>query len=178
VMLDGGWRTDMHTTDDERRLYYVGMTRAAQTLTLCEFANCNPFSSTLDAATLAIDWQGEYKSELRKQYVTLSLSEIDIGYAGRLPENSVIHRNIAKVSVGSPLHLQEDSGRYLLLDAEGSPLGRTAASFKIDGLIEACTAAAVVVRYAEDSEEKYRNQSKSRRWEVVLPKLILGPVNS
>ncbi len=37
VLLDGGWNTDEEELEAERRLYYVGMTRAEQTLTLCEF---------------------------------------------------------------------------------------------------------------------------------------------
>ncbi len=171
VMLDGGWHTDMQTTEDERRLFYVGMTRAAHTLTLCEFANSNPFSTALTSVALAIPWQGDYNPDLSKRYLTLALSEIDIGYAGRQSDSADIHRNIAKLCAGDPLYWQEDNNRYLLLDAQGNVVGRTAASFEMDGQIESSTVSAVVVRYAEDSEE-FRERMKSKRWEVVVPKVI------
>lgn len=48
AVLDGGWPTGAEARNDERRLYYVGMTRAEQTLT-CEFSNGNPFSRHLPA---------------------------------------------------------------------------------------------------------------------------------
>ncbi|WP_162960686.1 3'-5' exonuclease, partial [Pseudomonas aeruginosa] len=50
VLLDGGWSNRSDTLSDERRLYYVGMTRAEQTLTVCEFAAGNPFSRHLSNA--------------------------------------------------------------------------------------------------------------------------------
>ncbi|MDO8908453.1 MAG: ATP-binding domain-containing protein [Pseudohongiella sp.] len=177
LMLDGGWLTELPTLEDERRLYYVGMTRAAQTLTLCEFESHNPFSSILSSSSVAIHWQGEYNPDLGKRYMTLALSEIDIGYAGRQPESAEIHRNIARLSVGSPLRWKEDSNnRYLMLDTDGNIVGRASASFRLDGLIESSTVAAVVVRYAEDSEEQYRDHNKCKRWEVVVPKVVLSPI--
>lgn len=178
VMLDGGWSTDIQTNDDERRLYYVGMTRAAHTLTLCEFSSGNRFSSTLESTSVAKLWQGEYKSELCKRYRTLSLSELDIGYAGRQLDNAEIHQHIARLSAGSSLYWKQSNGRYLLLDAQGNVVGKTAESFRLDGEIEASVVGTIVVRYAEDSDERYRHQCKTNRWEVVVPKVILSESRS
>ena len=174
IILDGGWSMDVKTMDDERRLYYVGMTRAADTLTLCEFTNGNRFSPAIESVTAATHWQSDYNHELCKRYQTLSLSEIDIGYAGRQPANAEIHQHIARLSAGSPLHWREDNDRYLLLDAQGNVVGRTSASFRLDGRLEVSIVSAVVVRYAEDSEEQYRHPSKTTRWEVIVPKVTLG----
>jgi ATP-dependent DNA helicase RecQ len=173
VLLDGGWSSDSAAMEDERRLYYVGMTRAAGTLTLCEFAGGNRFSSTLDAVTTPLAWQGDYDARLCKHYRSLALNEVDIGYAGRFAPGAPIHKKLSRLRPGGPLQCMERDGRYLFVDAEGFVVGRTAAAFRLTGTIESCSVAAVVVRYADDSEEPYRSSCKSSRWEVVIPRLVL-----
>jgi len=174
VILDGDWRAAEASTEDERRLYYVAMTRAAHTLTLCEFADGNPFSASLGSATLASHWRGEFDPALGQRYQTLALAELDLGYAGRQPPQADIHRRIANLAVGSPLAWREDNGRYLLLDPEGNVVGRTSGAFRLDGHLVTSTVGAVVVRYAEDAEEQFRHLCKSSRWEVVVPKVTLA----
>lgn len=173
VMLDGEWSNNPQTLDDERRLYYVGMTRAAQTLTLCEFAGGNCFNPTLASVSTTMQWNGDYNPALLKRYWTLTLSEIDIGYAGRQPPNAAIHKHLAELKPGSPLQWQADNGRYWLLDADGNIVGRTAANFRLSGTLESSSVDAMVVRYAEDSEEQYRHYTKISRWEVMVPKVVL-----
>ncbi|WP_164198455.1 hypothetical protein, partial [Stenotrophomonas maltophilia] len=70
---------------DERRLYYVGMTRAEQTLTLCEFSTANPFSGSLSVDIAQQAFTGDYSAALERRYLQLSLKDIDIGFAGRSP---------------------------------------------------------------------------------------------
>ncbi|MFU8763919.1 MAG: RecQ family ATP-dependent DNA helicase [Haliea sp.] len=170
VVLDSGWSKDARSMEDERRLYYVGMTRAAETLTLCEFAGGNPFSPSLKPATASTPWQGDVDPALRKQYLTLALSEIDIGYPGR-QRGVGIHQNIARLAPGSVLTWQVEDGRHVFLDAQGNVVGRAAASFQFNGAVEEGTVAAIVVRYADDSEEAYRDRYRAPRWEVVVPKV-------
>ena len=73
VLLDGGWSNRSDTLSDERRLYYVGMTRAEQTLTVCEFAAGNPFSRHLSNAATSKVFHGEPLPALEKRYLQLSL---------------------------------------------------------------------------------------------------------
>ena len=49
VVLDGGWNRvgQAEDTDAPRRLYYVAMTRAKQTLTLAHLPGTNPFLDAL-----------------------------------------------------------------------------------------------------------------------------------
>lgn len=72
VVLDGGWSTQPDTLSDERRLYYVGITRAEQTLTLCEFPGGNPFARNLIEEVTGRTFPGEFMPELEKRYLQLA----------------------------------------------------------------------------------------------------------
>lgn len=170
VLLDGGWSTQENTLADERRLYYVGMTRAEQTLTLCEFADGNPFSRSLTKNIQQYVFQGKALPELEIRFQQLALKEIDIGFAGRQQPHAQIHKAIKNLREGDSLTLREDAGRYQLFDTQGNMVGRTSKLFQPQIGFNHCEVAAVLVRFAEDSEEQYRNLHKCERWEVVVLK--------
>lgn len=174
VLLDGDWRKNASTLEEERRLYYVGMTRAEETLCLCEYDDGdNPFSSSLSSATRDQRWAGDALPSLDKRYCELSLAEIDIGYPGRTPETAPIHAHIARLKPGSPLYWQREDERFLILDEQGHVVGRTSKAFKPAGRIESSEVTAIVVRYASDAEERYRSRCKASRWEMVVPTVVM-----
>lgn len=170
-LLDGAWSID---NDDERRLYYVGMTRAEQTLTLCQFGEQNhyPHSDTL----FQLPFKGAMEPDLNTQYRVLTMRDVDIGYAGRFADSSVIHQAIKNLRVGDPLYFEARDNRYAILDKQGVEVGRTARSFQLDFAPEHCEVADIIVRYNEDSEEIYQKHNRSLQWEVVIPRVI-GSVN-
>lgn len=170
VLLDGGWSTQVDTLADERRLYYVGMTRAEQTLTLCEFVDGNLFSRSLMRDVQQHAFQGKHLPELEVRFQQLTLKEIDIGFAGRQSPHARIHEAVEALREGDPLALKEEAGRYQLLDRQGNVVGRTAKSFQPQIGFDQCEVAAVMVRFAEDGEEQYRDLNKCERWEVVVPR--------
>lgn len=170
ALLDGGWNAQANTLADERRLYYVGMTRAEQTLTLCEFTDGNPFSRSLMTDVQQYVFQGRHLPELEARFQQLTLKEIDIGYAGRQPPHAQIHKAIEGLREGDPLTLKKEGTCYRLLDKQGNVVGRTAKSFQPKIGLDQYEVAAITVRFAEDSEAQYRNLSKCERWEVVVPR--------
>ncbi|CAK14830.1 RecQ family ATP-dependent DNA helicase [Pseudomonas entomophila] len=171
VLLDGGWNTRAKTLDDERRLYYVGMTRAEQTLTLCEFTADNPFSGCLAPSTRRAVFSGQHQPSLDKRYQQLSLKDIDIDHPGRKSESHEIHAALRKLRSGMRLRFEADGERYLLLDEAGQEVGRTSQSFQPEFLVEQCEVADIVVRSREDSAEKYRDWIKCDCWELVVPRI-------
>lgn len=171
VLLDGGWTAQLDTVNDERRLYYVGMTRAEQTLTLCEFPGGNPFSRHLIDEVVVRAFRGELLPELDKRYLQLSLKDIDLDFAGRQPPSASIHAALARLEPGDPLVFKAQDDRYLILDAKGQVVGRTARSFKLELEVEHCEVAAVLVRHSERSEEAFRAHHRSEQWELVVPKI-------
>ncbi|WP_394329606.1 UvrD-helicase domain-containing protein [Aquipseudomonas alcaligenes] len=172
VVLDGGWSTNSDSQPDERRLYYVGMTRAEQTLTLCEFSGGNPFSRYLVGEVMERVFQGEALPALEKRFLPLSLTDIDLDYAGRQPPNAAIHKALAGLEPGDPLMLQAHDERYLILDAKGQVVGRTAKSFKLALDVECCEVAAILVRRSDLCEQQYREWHRSEQWELVVPRVV------
>lgn len=171
VVLDGGWSSQPDTLSDERRLYYVGMTRAEQTLTLCEFPGGNPFVRSLTEEVMGRTFAAEFMPELEKRYLLLSLKDIDLDFAGRQPSSSAVHNALASLEPGDPLTLKAQEDRYLILDTNNQVVGRTAKSFKLDLDVEHCEVAAILVRHTDRCEEQYRAWHKSEAWELVVPLL-------
>lgn len=170
VLLDGGWNTDKEDIDAERRLYYVGMTRAEQTLTLCEFAEGHSLSRCLVNNVAHDVFQGEPLPELDVNFQSLTLKEINIGFAGRHSADDRIHSRISKLQEGDVLTLKQDGAVYKILDSQGCVVGKTSSKFIPQIDFSHCEVAAILVRFVEDEGEEYKSGIKSARWEVVVPR--------
>ena len=168
VLLDGSWKVTADQLSDERRLYYVGMTRAEQSLTICEYPGGNPFSHALADSAMVENFTGTHDPQLEVQYRQLTLRDVDIGYAGRHSESDSIHKALAELSIGREVELRPEGGRYLIVTEEGWIVGRTARSFKLDALPRKCEVMGMVVRYAADGEEQFRKRMQVEQWEVPV----------
>jgi len=205
AVLDGGWdRLDADEDPDApRRLYYVAMTRARQTLALAQFERVpsRPHSSfVLEAAPPPyamrrhplLDAMGESDSvihrpangvsapvaALGRRYRRPALNEINLGFAGRRRARDPVHRAIAALSPGDPLNVRVvDGGRLELLDRSGTAVGRLAKGFRPPPSTRcvAATVRAVVTWSREESEPPYRDGLKCDSWEVVVPELVFEP---
>jgi len=181
VVLDGGWKAGRNEDDDApRRLYYVAMTRARETLTLARMTRAHPFVEALNSqpSVLARD-RTELPApapELARRYEHLSLRDVDIGFAGRQRESARVHRAIAKLRAGDALTPKLSDDKRELLNADGVCVGRLARAFKApDGMrCMSATVAAIVVRTRAQSDEEYAAALKCERWEVVVPELVFG----
>ena len=184
AVLDGGWdrRDPREDPDAPRRLYYVAMTRARQTLALTRFDGSHPLQDALidhpsvfrrEPAVLA-----RASPELLYHHVRPDLKNVDLGFAGRRGERDPIHRAIAALSAGDPLRARiSDQGRWQLLDETGRVVGHLAKRFRApEGMrCRASTVLAVVGWSRESSEPQYRDTIKCDAWEVVVPELVFEP---
>lgn len=171
VLLDGNWDASPERLDEIRRLYYVGMTRAEETLTLCDFDPGNAFAASLGASAHVRRFEGGHDPALDVQYQVLSLADVDLGFAGRQRPGAPVHAAIARLGPGDPLALRADGDCHALFDLHGNPVGRTAKAFRLALEPEHCEVAGIVVRYKEETDPAYIDSVKCGQWEVVVPRL-------
>ena len=180
IVLDGGWDKVGRGEDPDapRRLYYVAMTRARQTLALTCFER--PYSlqailrdhpSVLHRPRVTVP---PPSSEMTACYRRLSLRDVYLDFAGRYQASSPVHRAIAVLSPGDPLQVRTAQQPWLLLDRAGNVVGRLAKGYAPPAAmrLRSATAAAVVTRRRTDSEPQYQDALKCEAWEVVVPELV------
>lgn len=180
AVLDGGWDRlqDNEDADSSRRLYYVAMTRAKQTLFLVQQGQPNTLLHNLsdDPAILRRSKTAlpAARAELHRKYLCLSQAEIDLGYSGRYESNHAVHQRIAALEAEDPLLLKRSDKTWELTNLDGESVCRLSKSFSPpDGKqFFSAKVVSVIVRQKEDSEPEYQDRLRCDRWEVVIPELI------
>ena len=124
VILDGGWDQPSKDADEDRRLYYVAMTRAKKNLTLMRLGRSNRLQDALRGNLSAVErayvaLPGEHDEKLRIRRVRPTLREVHIGFAGYKPAGHSLHRSISALSHGDRLGTRVVNGRWKLLDGPG-----------------------------------------------------------
>ena len=185
AVLDGGWdRTGRdEDSDAPRRLYYVAMTRARQTLTLASLDGSRGFQAELLDHAAAIRREAAElppcPEAVHYRHVRPTLEDVDLGFAGRRRAGDPMHRAIAAVSIGDLLDVRvTKDGPWQLLDSNGRAVGRLARSFRPPSgtRCRSAKAFAVVGWSREASDPKYRDAMKCDAWEAVVPELVFEPV--
>jgi ATP-dependent DNA helicase RecQ len=174
VVLDAG---DWPGAEEERRLLYVAMTRAKETLTLFE------------ASQRGLRFLGELRESeavravepkvvplpspaLERIHRELTLRDVDLGFAGRRPAGDAVHEAIGRLRVGDSLELQ---GRDLL-DGSGRVVGRLAKGLVVSsGQIQSVRVSAIVRRSEKQTAPEFREGLKVPEWETVLVSMVVQP---
>ena len=180
VVLDGGWNSVGRGEDADapRRLYYVAMTRARQTLALTCFERPHSLQTMLHAHPSVLHRPPvalpPYPPEMTTRYQRLSLRDVDLGFAGRQPASNPVQRAITALSPGDPLRVRTTQQPWALLDRAGNVVGRLAKGYTPpDAMrLQSATVLAVVTRSRADSEPQYQDALKCEKWEVVVPELV------
>ncbi len=176
LILDGGgWQG---CGDEERRLFYVAMTRARQSLTLCAtLGEDHPFIGELQQ--LAIHSRPEAhppEPGVNHRTWVADPEKIVLSWPGYFRPDAPIHHAIAALEIGSPLQLQpraKGGTGWELADASGQAVGRMSSKFRLpDGEIVAVRVAAILVRHANVAE---RTTLPCESWELVLPEIEYRP---
>ncbi len=184
VVLDGGWDRVGQGEDPDapRRLYYVSMTRARQTLSLARLEGPHPLQEVLHEHPSVV-WRAPTElpaqaAALLYRHVRTSLQDVDLGFAGRRRAHDPIHGAIAALSPGDQLETRITvQGRWELLDPAGSALGRLAKSFRPPSGVR-CRSAEVsaVIGWNRDiTPPAFLDDVQCEKWEVVVPELVFAP---
>lgn len=183
AVLDGGWDRIGRGEDPDasRRLYYVTMTRARQTLVLASMSNGNTLLAGLthDESLLYRDpvHLPNPAAEVSRLYVRTSLKELYMDFASRYAPDSRVHQALSALAPGDPVQMAKHQGRWELRDASGNLVGKMAKSFKFpdDMLFTHGSVAAVIRRKREDVEEKFLDRIRTDSWELIVPELVFMP---
>ena len=172
LLLDGGAWTQ--GGDEERRLFYVAITRARKTLTICEAqGGKHAFVRDLGALVLRTRPAGfSPDTRLANRTWVATLEHVVISMPARSAPAAPIHRALARLEVGDRLMLRPRSDRAVgweLADGEGVTIAHMSKSFAPPaGEIVEVRVSAIIVRHAKGDEQ---GDLPCKRWELVLPEI-------
>jgi ATP-dependent DNA helicase RecQ len=171
-ILDGGWRTPAN--EEQRRLFYVAMTRAKETLCLLHRQDLkNPLLNEISGDSIlnrsvVVEQQSHPTSNCH--YAVLGLQDFDLSYAGSFNAAHPTHQHIAQINLDTQLHFENNNGKIFLKDGEMtvavlSKKGTQEWVPKINQ-IQSITVLAMIKRYQSDSDEAYQSRCKVDQWEI------------
>jgi ATP-dependent DNA helicase RecQ len=184
AILDGGWhdRSSREDHDAPRRLFYVAMTRASQGLLIArQSERPNPFLTELRdknyVVERAINQTTPIPVELGRIYQSVSLRDVDLGFAGRFNAGHQVHGAINELQPGDPLSLSRHRGRWYLLDEKGREVSRmsTAYVFPTDKQFVHGCITAILRRSRDQTHPDWAHTFSVDEWEVVVPELVFAP---
>ena len=185
VVLDGGWERVGRGEDPDapRRLYYVAMTRARRTLTLARLPGPHRFQDALRDGPSVLRREGPATlpappPELERRYRRLSLRDVILSFAGYRRPSDPVHSSIAALTPGALLQVRVESGRWELLDCNGTVVGQLAGGFKAPaGMRRAFATVLAVATWDRESSDnpQFRGGLQCDTWEVVVPELVFEP---
>ncbi|MDE0600601.1 MAG: RecQ family ATP-dependent DNA helicase [bacterium] len=183
-VLDGSWERvgKEEDADAPRRLYYVAMTRARQTLTLMRLPGPQPLQDSLQHSPSILHRHPLVElppppPELHRRYRKLSLTDVHLSYAGRNPPGHPIHQAIASLTPGDRLRARPGQRNWEILNRNGTVLGQLASKYETPTDMRCVSASvfAIATWTREHSDPQYHHRLPSPTWEVVVPELVFEP---
>ncbi len=178
-ILDGDWHRPSGKSEweEERRVMYVGMTRAEETLRMMKIPNrSNPFLREIrgDFVVSKTYAGNEIENELQdKCYELIGLSEIYMDYAGCFHGNNRIHKHLCRLESGQCVAFHQNDSSIEIHDSDGccvaklSNEGVNKWSQRLDQIQE-LRVVALLRRDRYDPNEEFINRIKSDHWELPI----------
>lgn len=174
LILDGGGWSEAN--DEERRLFYVAMTRARKTLTLCErhkqrhafIPDCADLCLRTRPMAVATD------PRLAHRTWVADPEQVVLSWPGYFSVGAPIHRAIENLDYGDGLNLRsraDGKPGWEITDKHGIAVARLAKKFMPpSGEILNVRVSAILVRHAREGEA-----ARCPEWELVLPEIEYLP---
>ncbi len=183
-ILDGDWKQSMDKVqwEEERRIMYVGMTRAEETLCLLKIQGKmnNPFLKEISGNfVIPLTYRGttDTGSTDVQKYELLDLDEIYLDYAGCFPPTHPIHHHLAELQTGQCVSFRQNNSRLDIYDSRGNCVARLSNQGtqkwieKLNQIIEV-RVLAMLHRDKDDPEEGFQKRIQSDQWELPVLEVI------
>ncbi len=180
-LLGDGWQIKQGMEmEEERRLFYVGMSRARESLHLFNIADCpNPHAVSLGGDFLAVRKMQPATTELPPDihYALLGMGDLFLDFAGIREVNHPARQALQRLQAGDRL-LVEKRREYLeLVNSDSISVARLSKAAQAVwegkvGSIRESRVVAVVRRYKEDiSDATFSSRCHGESWEVPVVEL-------
>jgi ATP-dependent DNA helicase RecQ len=185
-ILDGDWSgpSGKSEWEEERRVMYVGMTRAEETLRLMKIpSRPNPFLREIRGDFVASKTYAGKEIEdglQNKCYELIGLSEIYMDYAGCFHSNNRIHKHLCCLEAGQCVAFHQNDSSIEIHDSDGccvaklSNEGVTKWSPRLDQIQE-LRVIALLRRDRDDPYEDFINRIKTDQWELPILEAVYYP---
>ena len=185
-IADGGWNPRKDAEEEERRVYYVGMTRARQTLSLFRRRDeQNPFvdvlQKKLNGEQLVVLPPGEKTipgNVLLRRYDIFGMKDVFLDFAGRMAVSNPVHQHLEKINVGDLVQLKCSSDKLEICSEGGYPVAILSKSAKGQwgpalGQIESVKVLAMIERRFDDvNDPAYKALLKVNNWDVPILEVV------
>ncbi|NLX18365.1 MAG: ATP-dependent helicase [Desulfobulbus sp.] len=181
-ILGDSWQgVSASTIEDERRLYYVSMSRARETLHLFSLAfSGNPHTSTLSGDFFI---RRKFHAPIKEKkpartYHLLGMEDVFIDFAGLQPEQHPTRLALREIKAGDAVHIDERYSKLELVNKHGITIARLSRKAqdewadKIQNIKEV-RVVALVQRYKKELVDKtFQARCKGETWEVPIVEVV------
>lgn len=185
-VADGGWKPRDGEEEEERRVYYVAMTRARQTLSLFRRADeRNPFCDTLQGklsgeqlVALSPGEKSLPDAVLKQRYDIIGMKDVYLDFAGRMPESNPVHQHLNRLNVGDSVQFKNSGEKLEICNSAGYSVAVLAKSARdrwalVQDQVESIKVMAMIERRVDDSKEPdYKKLLKVDSWEVPVLEVV------
>ena len=183
VILNGGWDRASRNEDNEapRRLFYVAMTRARQSLTVLAFGEHPLLKTGLNSVLhRRVDPDLGENKPMRNIYQMPSLDIADLSFAGRQRDSHEVHTAVCSATVGDSISIEFREPHWVLVDERKRVLGRMAKAWRPpEGYVLSSGNVGAIINWRKaDNGEEYIHFLKRENWETVLPELVFQPMGT
>jgi ATP-dependent DNA helicase RecQ len=185
-ILDGDWTrlSGKSEWEEERRVMYVGMTRAEETLCLIKTPNSpNPFLREIRGNFVAFKtYPGNDINEGLQNmcYELIGLSEIYMDYAGCFHKNNRIHEHLSDLEAGQRVAFHQNDSSIEIHDSDGCCVAKLSNEgvnnwFRRLGEIQELRVVALLRRDRDDPNEDFISRIKADQWELPILEAVYTP---
>jgi ATP-dependent DNA helicase RecQ len=182
VLITSDWNNPniMSNIEDERRVFYVAMTRTRKTLSMFDRKDRrNPHLVAFDDINVCLKRPASAVHNMSldlmaKQYHVWGMKDINLGYPSTLSETHPIHQTLNNLNAGDRLIVKETSRGLLLCNMNGYVVAKLSSGCQQQWQkmrlqsIEHITVKAIVERTKDQGQEKYKAQCNVDSWEIPI----------